>query len=56
VICAWLIEEEGFSVKDALEAFRRARPDGIRHVRKGSESVGLTLDFISTLHRRYPGA
>jgi hypothetical protein len=28
-----LIEEEGFTVKDALEAFKTARPDGIRHVR-----------------------
>ena len=45
MICAWLIEEEGFSVKDALEAFRRARPDGIRHVRMYSESVGLIARF-----------
>ena len=43
VICCWLIEEEGYGVKAALEAFRVARPNGIRHVH-----------FISTLHRRYP--
>ena len=56
VICCWLIEEEGYTVKEALEAFKEARPNGIRHVRidLNLKSV-LPLDFISTLHRRYPG-
>ena len=57
MICCWMIEEEGYRVKEALEAFKDARPDGIRHVRtdpvffREADSV----DFISTLHRRYPG-
>ena len=33
VICCWLIEVEGYGVKEALEAFKNARPNGIRHVR-----------------------
>lgn len=33
VICCWLIEEEGYSVEEALEAFKTARPNGIRHDR-----------------------
>ena len=32
-ICCWLIEVEGYGVKEALEAFKSARPNGIRHVR-----------------------
>ena len=35
VISCWLIEEEGYGVKEALEAFKTARPNGIRHVRTG---------------------
>jgi protein-tyrosine phosphatase len=54
VICCWLIEEQGYGVKEALEAFKEARPNGIRHLRIYPR--GWTdLDFISTLHRRYPG-
>lgn len=33
MICCWLIEEEGYSVEEALEAFKIARPNGIRHDR-----------------------
>jgi protein-tyrosine phosphatase len=33
MICSWLIEAEGYGVKEALEAFKSARPNGIRHVR-----------------------
>jgi protein-tyrosine phosphatase len=56
VICCWLIEVEGYGVKEALEAFREARPNGIRHLRMDPCSGdGLIVDFISTLHRRYPG-
>jgi len=44
LLCCWLIEQEGYGVKEALEAFKNARPNGIRHIH-----------FISTLHRRYPG-
>jgi protein-tyrosine phosphatase len=39
VICCWLIEEEGYSVKEALEAFKDARPNGIRHVGKALSLV-----------------
>jgi len=54
VICCWLIEQEGYTVHEALEAFRVARPKGIRHIRI-SPLFQLTQDFVSTLHRRYPG-
>src|SRR5690348_14158791 len=30
VICCWLVEMAGYSVHDALEAFKLARPNGIR--------------------------
>ena len=33
LICCWLIEELGYGVEEALEAFKIARPPGIRHVR-----------------------
>ena len=32
VICCWLMEEVGYTVNEALEAFKNARPNGIRHV------------------------
>ena len=38
VICSWLIEEEGYGVEEALEAFKDSRPNGIRHV-----SMALSL-------------
>jgi protein-tyrosine phosphatase len=55
MICCWLIEEEGYGVKEALEAFKLARPNGIRHLRITRLRDLLMVDFISTLHRRYPG-
>jgi protein-tyrosine phosphatase len=55
VICSWLVEEEGYTVHEALEAFKLARPSGIRHIRILTRSGANILDFISTLHRRYPG-
>ena len=33
VICCWLVEMEGYTVHEALEAFKFARPNGIRHIR-----------------------
>jgi len=38
VICCWLIEQEGYGVKEALEAFKNARPNGIRHIRNPFDS------------------
>ena len=32
MICCWLIEVEGYNVREALDAFKDARPNGIRHV------------------------
>lgn len=55
LLCCWLIEQEGYGVKEALEAFKNARPNGIRHIRKSPGQIGANADFISTLHRRYPG-
>jgi hypothetical protein len=43
VICCWLIEVEGYSVKEALEAFKVARPNGIRHV--GMTLLPVVADF-----------
>lgn len=42
MICAYLIEELGCTVKDALERFRLARPPGIKH-----------QNYIDKLHLRY---
>ncbi|XP_063900792.1 uncharacterized protein LOC135120411 isoform X2 [Zophobas morio] len=42
LICCYLIEEENFSVKEAIKEFARARPTGIRH-----------QHFIDELHLRY---
>jgi protein-tyrosine phosphatase len=33
MLCCWLVEMEGYSVHEALEAFKFARPSGIRHIR-----------------------
>lgn len=42
MICAYLIEEFGCTVKEALERFRLARPPGIKH-----------QNYIDKLHLRY---
>lgn len=42
LICSYLIERLGFSVPEAIDAFKQARPPGIRH-----------LHFINELHERY---
>lgn len=42
-ICAYLIEREGYTTRQALEEFGAARPDGIKHEH-----------FINTLYARYP--
>ncbi|KAA8911821.1 Alpha/Beta hydrolase protein [Sphaerosporella brunnea] len=41
-ICTYLIERLGFSVQEAIEAFKEARPPGIRHPH-----------FINELYERY---
>jgi protein-tyrosine phosphatase len=41
LVC-YLVEEEGWRVEDAIDAFQRARPPGIRHPH-----------FIDALHVRY---
>lgn len=41
-ICTYLIERLGFSVQEAIEAFKEARPPGIRHPH-----------FINELFERY---
>ena len=43
MICCWLIEVEGYCVEEALEAFKIARPNGIRHV--GSTLLLVVADF-----------
>ena len=46
VISCWLIEEEGYGVKEALEAFKTARPNGIRHVRTDPNAEMLSNSKI----------
>jgi len=44
-----LIEVEGYGVKEALEAFKIARPDGIRHVRMTLLKELLTVEILFPL-------
>ena len=39
MICSWLIKEKGYGVKEALEAFKDSRPDGIRN-------AGIALSLV----------
>lgn len=49
ILCAYLIEVCGLTVQEALDAFKAARPPGVKHE-----------DFVEELHERYdswkPGA
>lgn len=42
LVCCWLVEREGWSVEDAVEAFRQARAPGIKH-----------QHFVDELYVRY---